>query len=64
MPVASLAGEGPGRADEAAEEAAAVPTMGFCERLLETADATDTASVGSRSWIGEARTLLRVRWTK
>ena len=48
----------------AAEEAAAVPTMGFFERLLEAADATDTASVGSRSWIGEARTLLRVRWTK
>ena len=48
----------------AAEEAAAVPTMGFFERLLEAAGATDTASVGSRSWIGEARTLLRVRWTK
>ena len=48
----------------AAEEAAAVQTMGFFERLLETAGATDIeASFASRSWIGEARTLLRLRWT-
>ena len=48
----------------AAEEAAAVQTMGFFERLLEAAGTTDVeASFSSRSWIGEARTLLRLRWT-
>lgn len=46
-----------------AEEAAAFQTMGFFERLLETADAGPVeASFASRAWIGEARTLLVLRW--
>jgi hypothetical protein len=47
-----------------AEEAAAVQTMGFFERLLETAGATEVeAAFASRSWLGEPQTLLRVTWS-
>ena len=48
-----------------AEEAAAVQTLGFFERLLETAGARDVEAVlASRSWTGEARTLLSLRWSR
>lgn len=47
-----------------AEEAASVQTMGFFERLLEAAGATEVeAAFASRSWLGEAQTLLRVTWS-
>lgn len=46
-----------------AEEAAAVQTQGFFERLLEAAGAHDLeAGFAQRSWRGEAQTLLRLRW--
>lgn len=46
-----------------AEEAAAYQTMGFFERLLELAGASNiTASFPSRSWVGDPRTLLELSW--
>lgn len=47
-----------------AEEAAALQTVGFFERLLELAGAKDVdARLRERSWLGDARTLLAMRWT-
>ena len=47
-----------------AEEAASMQTMGFFEGLLELAGArTIAASFRERSWAGDPRTLLDVRWT-
>lgn len=47
-----------------AEEAASMQTLGFFERLLELAGATDvSAELRERSWLGDARTLLALRWT-
>lgn len=47
-----------------AEQAAAVQTLGFFERLLEAAGAVDIeASFAQRSWVGDPQTLLRLRWT-
>jgi len=47
-----------------AEEAASYQTMGFFERLVELAGGTDiVASFTSRSWTGDARTLLKLDWT-
>ena len=47
-----------------AEEAAAHQTMGFFEGLLELAGARDIrAELRTRSWAGEARTLMVARWT-
>jgi hypothetical protein len=47
-----------------AEEAAAYQTMGFFEGLLELAGARDVrAAFQDRSWDGDARTMLVVRWT-
>jgi len=46
-----------------AEEAAAYQTMGFFEGLLELAGAKDLNSeIQSKSWAGDARTLLVFRW--
>ena len=46
-----------------AEEAAAYQTMGFFEGLLELAGATALkADFAERSWIGEPRTRLELRW--
>lgn len=46
-----------------AEEAAAVQTMGFFEGLLELSGATDVrAKLTERSWAGDPRTLLVVKW--
>jgi len=46
-----------------AEEAAAHQTMGFFEGLLELAGARDLQAVfRERSWAGDARTLMVVRW--
>jgi hypothetical protein len=46
-----------------AEEAASYQTMGFFERLLELASATRIeATFKERSWAGDARTLLALRW--
>lgn len=46
-----------------AEEAAAYQTMGFFESLLELAGATDVrAAFQERSWDGDARTLIGLRW--
>lgn len=46
-----------------AEEAAAYQTMGFFESLLELAGATDVrASFHDKSWDGDARTLIGLRW--
>jgi hypothetical protein len=46
-----------------AEEAASYQTMGFFERLLELAGATDvSAHFATRSWKGEARTVLDLYW--
>jgi len=46
-----------------AEEAAAYQTMGFFESLLELAGAKDVrAAFQDRSWDGDARTLLVIRW--
>jgi hypothetical protein len=47
-----------------AEEAATWQTMGFFERLLEVAGAQAVrAWLSSRSWAGDARTLIQLRWT-
>jgi hypothetical protein len=47
-----------------AEEAASHQTLGFFERLLEHSGAKDVrARFSSRSWTGDARTLLSVHWT-
>ena len=46
-----------------AEEAASFQTMGFFERQLELAGATNvTAKLSERSWAGDARTLLQLNW--
>jgi hypothetical protein len=46
-----------------AEEAAAYQTMGFFETLLELAGATDVrAAFQDKSWDGDARTLIGLRW--
>jgi len=46
-----------------AEEAAAYQTLGFFEGLLELAGAKDVrADFQDRSWDGDARTLLVLRW--
>jgi hypothetical protein len=46
-----------------AEEAAAFQTMGFFERQLELAGATNvTARLAERSWAGDPRTLLQLNW--
>jgi hypothetical protein len=47
-----------------AEEAAAYQTLGFFEGLLELAGAKDVrAAFQDRSWDGDPRTLLVIRWT-
>lgn len=47
-----------------AEEAASYQTMGFFEGLLELAGATAVrAAFQDRSWDGDPRTLLVIRWT-
>jgi hypothetical protein len=47
-----------------AEEAAAMQTLGFFERLLELAGATDvSARFLQRSWAGDERTLLELVWS-
>ena len=47
-----------------AEEAAAFQTMGFFEGLLELAGAKDVrAAFQDKSWDGDPRTLLVIRWT-
>jgi hypothetical protein len=46
-----------------AEEAACFQTMGFFERLLELAGATDVqAQFVQRSWVGDADTVLKLHW--
>jgi hypothetical protein len=46
-----------------AEEAAAFQTMGFFEGLLELAGARDVrARFAQRSWAGDRRTMLELRW--
>ena len=46
-----------------AEEAAAMQTLGFFERLLEVAGATSVrARFRSRAWADEPRTLLALAW--
>jgi hypothetical protein len=46
-----------------AEEAAAFQTMGFFERQLELAGASDVRGrFLERSWAGDARTLLDLKW--
>ena len=46
-----------------AEEAAAFQTMGFFERQLELAGAVDVrGNFAQRSWAGDPRTLLELRW--
>ncbi len=46
-----------------AEEAASYQTMGFFERQVELAGATNVAAkLSERSWAGDARTLLRLNW--
>jgi hypothetical protein len=46
-----------------AEEAASYQTMGFFEGLLGLAGATDVrAAFQDKSWEGDARTLLVIRW--
>jgi hypothetical protein len=47
-----------------AEEAASYQTMGFFEGLLELAGAKEIRAVfKEKSWAGDKRTLLDVRWT-
>jgi hypothetical protein len=47
-----------------AEEAASYQTMGFFEGLLELAGARDVrSSFQEKSWDGDDRTLLAIRWT-
>lgn len=46
-----------------AEEAASVQTQGFFERLLQLAGARKVSSTfRQRSWAGDPRTLLELRW--
>jgi hypothetical protein len=46
-----------------AEEAASLQTMGFFERLLEVAGATEVfARFLERSWAGDPRTVLDLIW--
>ncbi len=46
-----------------AEEAASYQTMGFFERLLELGGACEVAArLVTRSWAGDARTLLALDW--
>jgi hypothetical protein len=46
-----------------AEEAASFQTMGFFERQLELAGATNvTGKLSQRSWAGDPRTLLELSW--
>jgi hypothetical protein len=46
-----------------AEEAASWQTLGFFERLLEVAGARDvTAWFSTRSWAGDAGTMIQLRW--
>lgn len=46
-----------------AEEAASFQTMGFFERLLELSGAVEvSARFATRSWAGDARTLLAIDW--
>lgn len=46
-----------------AEEAASFQTLGFFERQLELAGATNVnAQLEERSWAGDARTLLQLHW--
>jgi hypothetical protein len=46
-----------------AEEAASMQTLGFFERLLEIAGASEIkAAFRSRSWIGDPRTVLALDW--
>lgn len=48
---------------DTAEEAAALQTLGFFERLLEMSGATDPqAEFESRSWAGDPETLLVITW--
>jgi hypothetical protein len=48
-----------------AEEAAAHQTMGFFEGLLALAGAVDiTADFVARSWLGDAQTLVVLRWSR
>jgi hypothetical protein len=48
-----------------AEEAASYQTLGFFERLLERAGATQiSARFLERSWTGEPRTLLALSWSQ
>ena len=47
-----------------AEEAASYQTMGFFEGLLELAGAKDVrASFRTKSWVGDQKTQLDLRWT-
>lgn len=46
-----------------AEEAASLQTLGFFERLLEIADATNVhARFVKRSWVGDGETVLEIDW--
>jgi hypothetical protein len=46
-----------------AEEAAALQTLGFFERLLELAGGRDVqATLREKSWLGDSRTLLALGW--
>lgn len=46
-----------------AEEAAALQTLGFFERLIELAGGRDVeATLRERSWLGASRTLLALEW--
>lgn len=46
-----------------AEEAAALQTLGFFERLIELAGAREVAgTLRERSWDGDPRTLLELHW--
>jgi hypothetical protein len=46
-----------------AEEAASFQTMGFFERQLELAGASNvSALLKQRSWAGDPRTLLELNW--
>jgi len=48
---------------DTAEEAAAMQTLGFFERLLEYAGAREVeAGFAERSWAGAARTVLTLHW--
>jgi hypothetical protein len=48
---------------DVAEEAASVQTLGFFERMLEVAGATERHAVfASKSWEGDSTTTLELRW--